>query len=39
LKFPLKAAAAEDVLDHLETLLERLAAEIPEAAPASQKVS
>jgi transcription-repair coupling factor (superfamily II helicase) len=38
LKFPLKATAAEDVLDHLETLLEKLTAEIPEAASASEQV-
>jgi len=39
LKFVLKATAAEEVLDRLETLLEKLAAEIPEAASTSEKVS
>ena len=39
LKFLLKATAAEDVLDHLESLLEKLAAEIPEAASTSERVS
>src|SRR5271168_5411882 len=39
LKFVLKATAAEEVLDHLESLLEKLAAEAPEAASASEKVS
>ena len=39
LKFILKATAAEEVLDHLETLLEKLAAEIPEAASTSEKVT
>src|ERR1700674_3185835 len=39
LKFPLKATVAEEVLGHLETLLEKLAAEIPEAASTPQKVS
>jgi hypothetical protein len=38
LKFSLKATAAEEVLDHLETLLEKLAAEIPEAASTSEPV-
>jgi transcription-repair coupling factor (superfamily II helicase) len=39
LKFFLKPTAAEEVLDHLETLLEKLAAEIPEAASTPEKVS
>jgi transcription-repair coupling factor (superfamily II helicase) len=39
LKFSLKAVAAEEVLEHLETLLEKLAVEVPEAASASEKVS
>jgi transcription-repair coupling factor (superfamily II helicase) len=39
LKFPMKATAAEEVLDHLETLLEKLAAEIPETASTSERVS
>jgi transcription-repair coupling factor (superfamily II helicase) len=39
LKFSLKATAAEEVLDHLETLLEKLAGEIPETAATSEKVS
>jgi hypothetical protein len=39
LKFILKATAAEDVLDHLETLLEKLAAEIPEPASTSERVT
>jgi hypothetical protein len=39
LKFSMKATAAEEVLDHLETLLEKLAAETPEAAAsASERV-
>jgi transcription-repair coupling factor (superfamily II helicase) len=38
LKFSLKATAAEEVLDHLETLLEKLAGEIPETAATSEKV-
>jgi transcription-repair coupling factor (superfamily II helicase) len=39
LKFSLKATAAEEVLDHLETLLEKLAGEVPETAATSEKVS
>jgi transcription-repair coupling factor (superfamily II helicase) len=39
LKFVLKATAAEEVLDHLESLLEMLAAEVPEAASTSERVS
>jgi hypothetical protein len=39
LKFILKATLAEEVLEHLESLLEKLAAEVPEAASASEKVS
>src|SRR5580693_4102110 len=39
LKFSLKATAAEEVLDHLETLLEKLASEVPETAATSEKVS
>jgi hypothetical protein len=39
LKFPLKATAAGEVLDHLESLLEKLGAEIPETASTSEKVS
>jgi len=39
LKFTLKPTAAEEMLDHLETLLEKLAAEVPEAASTSEKVS
>jgi transcription-repair coupling factor (superfamily II helicase) len=39
LKFFLKPTAAEEVLDHLETLLEKLAAEVPEAASTPEKVS
>jgi transcription-repair coupling factor (superfamily II helicase) len=38
LRFTLKASAAEEVLEHLETLLEKLAAEAPQAAAASEKV-
>jgi transcription-repair coupling factor (superfamily II helicase) len=38
LKFPLKATAAEEVLGHLEALLEKLATEIPEAASTSEQV-
>jgi transcription-repair coupling factor (superfamily II helicase) len=38
LKFPLKTTAAEEVLDHLEALLEKLAAEVPESASASEQV-
>src|SRR5580700_6703868 len=39
LKFSLKATAAEEVLDHLETLLEKLAGVVPETAATSEKVS
>jgi hypothetical protein len=35
----LKATAAGDVLDHLESLLEKLAAEIPVAASTSEAVT
>src|SRR3984957_18393960 len=38
LKFALKATAAEEVLDHLESLLEKLAAEMPVAASTSETV-
>ena len=39
LKFSLKAAAAADVLAHLRSLLEQLAAEVPEAASKSETIS
>src|SRR3984885_13496366 len=39
LKFSSKATAAEEVLDHLESLLERLAAEIPVTATTSEPVT
>jgi len=38
LKFSLKANAAQEVLDHLRTLLEQLAGEIPVEASTSEKV-
>jgi transcription-repair coupling factor (superfamily II helicase) len=39
LRFPLKATAAEDVLDHLESLLEKLGADIPQPATTSEQVT